>query len=128
MKQELTLLAYAVALAFAQILVAVLLAIPQVGLPILMGNREDMAPLTGAADRAQRAYRNMLESLLLFAALVLVAVLAGRTNATTLLGAQLFIWARFAYATLYVVGIPVLRTLAWFIAAIGLFLVFWQVI
>jgi len=128
MKTELTLLACAVALAFIQILVAVLLAIPQAGLPTLMGNREDMPSLTGAADRAQRAYRNMLESLVMFAALVLIATTAGRSNAITVLGAQLFIWARLAYAILYVIGIPVARTLAWFVAAIGMVLIFWQVI
>lgn len=128
MKQELTLLVCAVGLAFLQILVAVLLALPQVGLPALLGNREDTPPLTAAADRAQRAYRNMLESLLLFAALVLVAAVAGKTNTTTLLGAQLFIWARLAYAVIYVIGIPLLRTLSWFIAVIGMALIFFQVI
>ncbi|MSO91196.1 MAG: hypothetical protein EXR01_06415 [Acetobacteraceae bacterium] len=128
MKTELILLACAAALAFTQILIAVLLAIPQAGLPTLMGNREDMPALTGAADRAQRAYRNMLESFVLFAALVLIATTAGRSNATTVLGAQLFLWARLAYAILYVIGIPVLRTLSWLIAAIGMILIFWQVI
>ena len=128
MKPELTLLVCAVGLAFVQIVIAVLLAIPQVGLSTLLGNREDMPALQGAADRAQRAYRNMLESLLLFAALVLVAALAGKTNATTLLGAHLFIWARLAYALIYVIGIPLLRTLSWTIGVIGMALIFFQVL
>jgi len=128
MKPELTLLVCAVGLAFVQIVIAVLLAIPQVGLSTLLGNREDMPALQGAADRAQRAYRNMLESLVLFAALVLVAAVAGKTNPTTLLGAHLFIWARLAYAFIYVIGIPLLRTLAWAVAAIGLALIFFQLV
>lgn len=128
MKPELTLLACAVGLAFLQIIAAVLLTVPQVGLPALLGNRDDMPPIAGAADRANRAYRNMLESLLLFTALILIAAVAGKTNATTLLGAQLFIWARLAYAIIYVIGIPVLRTGAWFIAVIGMALIFFQLV
>lgn len=128
MKPELTLLVCAVGLAFLQILIAVLLAVPQTGLPALLGNREDMPALQGAADRAQRAYKNMLESLLLFAVLVLVAVAAGKTNLTTLLGAHLFIWARLAYAPIYIIGIPLLRTAAWAVAVIGMALIFFQVI
>ncbi len=128
MKPELTLLVCAVGLAVLQIVVAVLLAIPQVGLPALLGNREDMPALTGAADRAQRAYKNMLESLVLFAALILTAALAGKTNPTTLLGAHLFIWARLAYAPIYIIGIPLLRTAAWTIAVIGMALIFFQII
>ena len=96
MKPELTLLVWAVLLTFVQMLIAVTGATLQVGLPTLAGNREGLAPCTGWAGRAARAHRNMLESLVLFAALVLVAVAAGKTNATTLLGAQLFFWARVA--------------------------------
>ena len=47
-----------------------------------------------------------------FVALVLVAVVANKTNASTLTGAQLFVWARVAYALIYLAGIPWLRTLA----------------
>jgi len=126
MKPELTLLVCAVGLAIIQIVVAVLLAIPQVGLPMLLGNREDMPSLEGAADRAQRAYRNMLESLVLFAALVLAASAAGRANATVVLGCQLFVWGRLAYAIIYVIGIPLLRTLSWAVALVGMLLILFQ--
>jgi hypothetical protein len=40
----------------------------------------------------------MLESLTIFVALMLVAQFAGKTNAGTTLGAQLFFWGRLAYA------------------------------
>ena len=77
-------------------------------MPALAGNREGLPACTGWAGRAYRAHHNMLESLVLFAALVLVAVVTNKTNATTLLGAQLFFWARLAYA----VGLPRRHTLA----------------
>src|SRR6476659_6731007 len=128
MKPELMLLVWAVLLTFVQMLVAGSGATLQVGLPTLAGNREGLAPFTGWAGRATRAHRNMLESLVLFAALVLVAVFAGKTNATTLLGAQIFLWARVAYAVIYLVGIPWLRTAAWLVSVVGLALIFLQVV
>ena len=128
MKPELTLLVWSVALAFVQVLVATQGGMMQVGLPALVGNREPPIELTGWAGRAQRAQRNMVENLVLFAALVLVAAVAGKTNATTLLGAQLFFWARVAYAVVYVAGIPWLRTGVWFVSVIGMILIFAQLL
>ena len=46
----------------------------------------------------------------------------------TALGAQLFFWARLAYAAIYLAGIPWLRTGAWTISVIGLILIFLQVL
>jgi uncharacterized MAPEG superfamily protein len=128
MKTELLLLVWAVLLTFVQMLVAVMGATLQVGLPSLAGNREGLAPCTGWAGRAARAHRNMLENLVLFAALVLVAVVGGKANSTTLLGAQIFLWARVAYAVIYVAGIPWLRTAVWFVSVIGLALIFFQLV
>lgn len=128
MQAELTLLVWSVLLTFVQMLVAVGGATLQVGLPKLVGNREGLAPCAGWAGRAQRAHHNMLESLVLFAALVLVAVLAQKTNATTLAGAQVFFWARVAYAVIYVIGIPWLRTAVWFVSVIGLAMIFSQLV
>ena len=127
MTPELKLLLWSVALTVVQVLVAAATANSQVGLMPLVGNREDLPALTGLAGRAQRAHRNMIENLPLFIALVLIAQIAGRTNATTLLGAQLFFWARLAYAIIYLAGIPWLRTLAWAVSVIGLVLIFLQV-
>ena len=128
MKPELTLLVCAIVLAFAQLLAGVIGAMQQVGLPALLGNRQGLPEITGWAGRAQRAHRNMIENLVLFAALVLVAVAAGRTNSQTLLGAQVFVWGRLAYAVIYVVGLPLLRTLSWFVSVIGLAMIVLQLI
>jgi len=128
MKPEMTLLLWAALLAFVQMLVAVTGATLQVGLPLLAGNREGLAPCTGWAGRAARAHHNMLESLVLFAALVLIAAVAGKTNAMTLLGAQLFFWARLVYAVVYLAGIPWARTAVWFVSVIGLVLIFLQLV
>jgi uncharacterized MAPEG superfamily protein len=128
MKPELALLVWATLLTLVQAVVAVQGALMQVGLPALAGNREGLPEITGWGGRAARAHRNMLENLVLFAALVLAAVAAGRTNATTLLGAQIFLYARIAYALVYVAGIPWLRTGVWAVSVAGLAMIFLQLI
>jgi uncharacterized MAPEG superfamily protein len=128
MKPELVWLLWALALTFVQMLVAVGGATLQVGLPALAGNREALPAFGGWVGRAQRAHHNMLESLVLFAALVLIAVVTNKTNSTTLLGAQLFFWARLAYAFVYVAGVPWLRTAVWLVSIIGLILIFVQLL
>jgi uncharacterized MAPEG superfamily protein len=107
-------------------LVAATGATLQVGLPMLAGNRDAVPAFGGWVGRAQRAHRNMLESLVLFAALVLIAVVTNKTNSATLLGAQLFFWARLVYAFIYIAGIPWLRTAVWFVSVIGLIVIFVQ--
>ncbi len=126
MTADLQWLVWSAALALVQMVVAAIGAQGQVGLPALAGNREDLPPVTGWAGRARRAHLNMLENLLVFAIVVLVAHAAGRADATTALGAALFFWARLAYAIIYVAGIPWLRTAAWAVALAGILAVFSQ--
>ena len=128
MKPELVLLVWSVALAFIQMLVAVTGAFLQVGLPKLAGNRQDMPQITGWGGRADRAYRNMMHGLVLFAALVLVADITKHLDSTTALGAQLFFWARLVYAFVYVIGLPWVRTAVWAVSVIGLVLIFIRVV
>lgn len=121
-------LVWAVALCVVQMVIAVAGATLQVGLPTLAGNREPLPALTGWAGRATRAHLNMLESLVLFAVLVLLAQVTGRANEMTALGAQLFFWARLAYAVVYLVGVPWVRTGVWAVSVVGLILIFLQLI
>ena len=128
MKPELSLLMWAVLLTLVQAVVAVQGALMQVGLPMLAGNREGMPEIKGWGGRAARAHRNMLENLALFAALVLVAAIAEKTNSTTLLGAQIFLYARIVYALVYIAGVPWLRTGVWAVSVVGLAMIFVQLI
>src|SRR3982751_3199573 len=102
MPTELQMLVWSAVLALVQMIVAVIGAHSQVGLPMLAGNRDNMPALTGWPLRAQRAHLNMLESLVIFAIAVLVAQASGKLNAGTALGATLFFWSRLAYAIVYV--------------------------
>jgi uncharacterized MAPEG superfamily protein len=128
MPTDLTLLVWSVALTLGQSVIAAVGAQTQVGLPALAGNRENLPAITGWADRAARAHRNMLESLVLFAALVLVAGVSGRADAMTALGSELFFWARLVYVPVYLAGIPWVRTAVWGVSIVGLILIFSQVV
>ena len=123
MSIDLQMLVWSAALALVQMLVSVVAAQGQVGLPMLAGNREGMPALTGLALRAQRAHFNMLESLILFAIVVLVAHVTNMANERTALGAQLFFFGRLAYALVYLFGIPWLRTAVWAVSIAGIVLV-----
>ncbi len=119
----LTLLMWSVLLTFVQMLIAVQGSTMQVGLAKLAANREDLPQPTGWVGRAHRAHRNMLENFVLFAALVLVAQAAGKADGLAILGAQIFFWARLAYALVYLAGIPWVRTGVWLVSVVGMALI-----
>lgn len=91
-----------------------------------LGNRDTPFELPPWAARAKRAHANLLENLLPFAALVLVAHVAGKANDTTALGATIFFWSRLAYAVVYTAGITVIRTVVFFGGSVGLLLILAQ--
>jgi uncharacterized MAPEG superfamily protein len=78
--------------------------------------------------RANRAYVNAVESFAPFAALVIVAHLAGKANATTAFLATSFFWLRLAHAVVYLLGIPYLRTVIFTLGYVAVIGIFWEVI
>jgi len=128
MSPDLKYLLFSLILTFVQMLVAVTFANFAFGLPALAGNREGLGDLPGIGGRAKRAHLNMLENIVLFAALVLIAAVAGKANATTAMGAMIFFWGRVAYAVIYVAGIPWLRTVSWVVSVVGMIMIALQLI
>lgn len=94
------------------------------GLMAAMGNRETDVDCTGLPARTERAARNMLENMVLFSALALVASVGGVADPHVELGARIFYWARLLYIPIYMVGIPVARTAVWAISCIGMGMIF----
>ena len=128
MKPELMYLAWSVLLAIAHMLITVVALFSHSGLMATVGNRANLPELPGWGGRSVRANDNMAQNLVLFAAVVLAVVVTGATNATTLLGAQLFFWARCAYAVFYIGGMPWLRTGSWLVSIAGVLLIAWQLL
>jgi uncharacterized MAPEG superfamily protein len=92
------------------------------GLAEALGNRDHQPPLTVTGQRAARALANMHEALPVFLALALMNMIVAPQAAQAVIGAIVFLIARVLYAIVYVVGIPVLRTLIWAAGWVGLIL------
>ena len=123
MTPDLTWLLYSVILAFLMELAASAVRVQiwtPAGFMLALGNRENLPAASPLAGRADRAARNMMVSLLLFSAVLLAAHAAGKTGDRITLGAELFFFARLAYAPLYWLGIAYLRTAAWTAGIVGI--------
>jgi uncharacterized MAPEG superfamily protein len=78
-------------------------------------------PLWG--QRANRAHINAVETFAPFAALVLVAHVAGKESAMTAFWTMAFFWLRLVYSVVYLLAVPFVRTLLFtlgFVAVCGL--------
>lgn len=113
MTPELTYLAYSILLMFICIMIHASTGIRQNG-GLTMANARDNLPAPSVfGARAKRLSENMKENVLIFAPLVLIAAVANISNQWTILGAQLFFFARVAHAIVYLAGWPIVRPLLW---------------
>jgi uncharacterized MAPEG superfamily protein len=83
---------------------------------------EPMPPLRGLAGRPDRALRNFLETFPLLAVVVLVAHVSETHDTLTEWGSRLYLWGRVAYVPLYAAGVPLVRSLVWNVATVGMVL------
>jgi uncharacterized MAPEG superfamily protein len=85
-------------------------------------------PLPDWGRRADRTYINAVETFAPFAAMVIVAHLAGKANAMTAFWATCYFWIRFAHAVVYLLGIPLVRTVLFTLGYVAVAGIFWEVI
>lgn len=69
-------------------------------------------PQSPWAQRLYFAHSNAVENLVVFAALVLILDNMGHSTMSTVIACAVYFWARLAHVIVYVLGVPVLRTLA----------------
>jgi uncharacterized MAPEG superfamily protein len=69
-------------------------------------------PQSPWAQRLYFAHTNAVENLVIFAALVLILDDINHSTQTTAIACAVYFWARLAHVIVYVMGVPVLRTLA----------------
>ena len=82
------------------------------GLVNAVGYPDNPAPLAPWAQKMKAAHYNAVENLVVFAALVLVANAAGVSSDTTVMAAQIYVWARVVHVLAYTFAVPWVRTLA----------------
>lgn len=123
MTTELSLLGWSTILGLLQIALVAVFSLSQRGLTWAASPRDGTAPaLSTMGSRLDRARGNFLETFPFFVALVLANHVLQQHDGMTILGAQLYFWARVAYVPAYAAGIPYLRTLIWSVSIVGLVL------
>ncbi len=123
MTTELTMLAWAVVLGLVHVMATGVVTTSQNGLGYGLSSRDETKPVTGVGGRVQRAFANYMQTFPFFAASVLMAQALGRHGWATVLGAQLYVWARLAFVFLYAGNVVGVRTLAFGVAMAGIVLV-----
>jgi uncharacterized MAPEG superfamily protein len=124
MPVEIKILALGAVLLFIHIFAATRFKTAQYGRSWNVGARDEtLPPANPVTGRLIRAQANFEETFPIAIVALLGVVLAGRTSATTALGGWMWLGARVVYLPLYWAGVPVIRTIVWIIALVGLVLV-----
>ncbi len=93
------------------------------GISYALSNRDSSSEDSALAGRIQRAKLNLIENLIIFASLVLIAKAANVSTGLSSLGAQVFFGARLIHAICYVSGITIIRSLAYTGGLIGMVMI-----
>ncbi|MDF1727672.1 MAG: MAPEG family protein [Sulfitobacter sp.] len=120
MTPELTYLLWAVILLIVHVLVQATLSDLSKGMGWALGPQDEKREQNLIAGRIDRALSNYLETLPAFVALALMLAVTESGTATSALGAAIWFWARVAYIPAYASGIPLVRSLAFFVSLAGL--------
>lgn len=128
MTTDLTMLAWTAGLTIVLWLPYIVAHIGNVGLMTAMSYQADDTPLPGWAARAKKAHANAVANLAPFAALVIVAHIAGAANEATAAASIAFFWARVAHYPLYISNVPFTRTLSFTVCWLAMVCIFWQIV
>jgi uncharacterized MAPEG superfamily protein len=98
------------------------------GLTAAVGYPEDPKPLAPWAQRMKAAHANAVENLVVFAALVLIAQIAGANSQVTATACMVYFWARLVHFLVYTARVPWARTLAFFVGFLCQMAIAWQIL
>jgi uncharacterized MAPEG superfamily protein len=121
MAVELKILALGAVLLFIHIFTATRFKTAQYGRKWNVSARDEaLPPPNPMAGRLMRAQANFEETLPIAIIALLGVLIAGRTSQWTAIGGWTWLGARLIYLPIYAAGIPVVRTIVWAVALIGL--------
>jgi len=83
--------------------------------PALKNPQPDKNPKAQWAFRTERAHANAVENLVIFAPLAIAVHSLGLSSETTALAVMVFFFSRLAHFLIYAFGVPLLRTMAFFV-------------
>ena len=98
------------------------------GIRWIFYNRDtELAGVAPWGGRAIRAHSNMADNLAIYAAVIVIAHIAGAANAVTAMAATVIVVARVLHAAVYIAGIPYLRTAVFSMAQVSMLVIVWQI-
>jgi uncharacterized MAPEG superfamily protein len=128
MTTDLSMLAWTTGLTIVLWLPYIVAHIGDVGFMPALTYQADDIPLPDWAGRAKKAHANAVANLAPFAALVIVAHIAGAANEATAAASIAFFWARVAHYPLYILNVPFARTTTFTICWLAMVCIFWQIV
>jgi uncharacterized MAPEG superfamily protein len=121
MTSDLWALVAAISLAAAQLTIASVLTLRELGGEWVAGARDTPREATGVSGRFVRAHRNLLEIFPQLVAALFVVHAAHAAGSLTQIGAWTFVIARFLYVPAYAFAPPGIRPVCWLVAQAGIF-------
>ncbi|MBP0016835.1 MAG: MAPEG family protein [Cyanobacteria bacterium SBLK] len=91
-----------------------------------MGNRETLPDVALWVGRADRAQQNHHDNLAAIAVIIIIAHVTGKHDEITAIASAAIVIFRILHSTVYIVGIPLLRTLAYAGALAGMGIIVWR--
>ena len=91
-----------------------------------LSNREKMPDVPPWVGRADRAQRNHHDNLALTATVIFMAQITGNADGITAISSIVVVTMRVLHGIFYMIGIPVLRSLAYFIYILALLTIVWR--
>ena len=98
------------------------------GLVDAVGYPENPEPQSPWAQRLEKSHRNSVENLVIFAALVLAAGVAGISNPIIGTASVVYFWARVVHVLAYTFAVPWVRTLAFVVGFGAQAAIAWQLL
>ena len=128
MKTELMYLVWVTALTAVIWIPYILDRIAVWGLIEAVGYPANPKPQSPWAQRMMAAHTNAIENLVVFAALVLAAQVAGVSNSATALACSVYFWARVVHLAAYTFAVPWVRTLTFVVGFGSQMTLAWQLL
>ena len=122
MPTELTALTCAILVQIAAIAIAAMQMNRELGARYTAGPRDGNVEFSTRLGRLRRAVSNGFEGLAMFAPLLLVVVIAGKTSPVTAIAAWIYVLARILYIPAYALGLAPWRSVIWGVGFIAILL------
>lgn len=98
------------------------------GMQWAASNRDTSPEVPAWVERADRAQRNHHDNLAMIGIVIVITALMGQGDDFTAIASILILVSRISHGVFYVLGIPLLRSLAYFGSVAGVGIIIWRLL